>query len=152
MRNLENVQVRIGSSFETVCPFPVGYIYQSYSSTSPANIYGGSWIAITGRFLYCNSNTSTGGANSHKLSENEMPSHNHQYTGSHGWDWLCYNGIANSRSENAPFGWVSDGQYGLMANDSYFIMSNVTAVSKGGSAAHNNMPAYQTCYAWRRTS
>ena len=52
MRNLQNVQVRTGSGFETVCPFPVGAIYQSTSSTSPASIYGGGWTPLTdGRFL-----------------------------------------------------------------------------------------------------
>ena len=31
--------------------FPVGFIYQSTSSTSPASLYGGSWERIQGRFL-----------------------------------------------------------------------------------------------------
>lgn len=30
--------------------YPVGAVYISYSSMSPANMFGGSWVAITGRF------------------------------------------------------------------------------------------------------
>ena len=81
MRNLQNVQVRIGSGFETVCPFPVGAIYQSTNPTSPASIYGGGWTSLTdGRFLRpqgsCND---LGGENEHKFTVVEMQSHSHTY-------------------------------------------------------------------------
>lgn len=132
MLEQKNVTVKAGSSFQTVCPFPVGYIYQSYSSTSPANIYGGSWTSITGRFLYCNSGTSVGGSNTHKLSIDEMPKHNHAV------DILMANNQGSQYLHTTYWG----------------PHKNVTAFTQhtGGSAAHNNMPAYQTCYAWRRTA
>ena len=81
MRNLQNVQVRTGSGFETVCPFPVGAIYQSTSSTSPASIYGGGWTPLTdGRFLRPQGSwNNLGGENEHKLTVAEMPSHSHTY-------------------------------------------------------------------------
>lgn len=80
MRNLQNVQVRTGSGFETVCPFPVGAIYQSTSSTSPASIYGGGWTPLTdGRFLRPQGSwNNLGGENEHKLTVAEMPRHNHK--------------------------------------------------------------------------
>lgn len=49
----------------------------SSSSTSPASLFGGAWSALTGRFLYCNNGTGTGGSNTHTLTTSEMPSHNH---------------------------------------------------------------------------
>ncbi len=80
MRNLQNVQVRTGSGFEKVCPFPVGAIYQSTSSTSPASIYGGGWTSLTdGRFLRPQESwNNLGGENEHKLTVAEMPSHSHE--------------------------------------------------------------------------
>ena len=46
MRNLQNIQVRTGSGFETVCPFPVGAIYQSTSSqVQPASMAEGGHLS-----------------------------------------------------------------------------------------------------------
>ena len=135
MRNLQNIQVRIGSGFETVCPFPVGAIYQSTSSTSPASIYGGGWTPLTdGRFLRPQGSwNNLGGENEHKLTVAEMPSHSH--TANIATD-ITYQpggaGFAARHKNNDP-------------NSSYI---NYT----GGNAAHNNVPAYRTCYCWYRTS
>lgn len=58
--------------------YPVGAIYQSWSATSPASLFGGSWSQITEKFLYCaNSAGGTGGASTVTLSVNQMPSHHH---------------------------------------------------------------------------
>ena len=131
MLEQKNVTVKAGSSFQTICPFPVGYIYQSYNSTSPANIYGGSWTPITGRFLYCNSGTSIGGSNTHTLTVDEMPSHIHSMKA-----FFKYN------TNMAGQGWA--------ATTTDWDTRNTNAT--GGNQPHNNMPAYQTCYAWRRTA
>ena len=60
---------------------PVGYIYISVSSVSPATLFGGSWTQISGRFLLAADAShvagSTGGAENHTLSTEEMPVHNH---------------------------------------------------------------------------
>ena len=137
MLEQKNVTVKAGSSFQTICPFPVGYIYQSYNSTSPANIYGGSWTPITGRFLYCNNGTSVGGSNWHKLSGEEIPGHHHSMA------------IKVSVEEAAGWGLARGGGFGdrVIVNQGAMRTSGV-----GSSQAHNNMPAYQTCYAWRRTA
>ena len=39
--------------------YPVGSIYTSMNSTSPANIFVGTWTEITDRFLYCSSSSKT---------------------------------------------------------------------------------------------
>lgn len=41
--------------------YPVGAVYLSYVSTSPASLFGGTWTQITGRFLRAATDTSTGG-------------------------------------------------------------------------------------------
>lgn len=65
MVNLQNIQVKVNNSFQTVCPFPIGFVYSSMNSTSPASIFGGSWTEIKGRFPYFNAGTETGGSNTH---------------------------------------------------------------------------------------
>ena len=58
--------------------YPVGAIYQSWSSISPASLFGGSWSQITEKFLYCaNSAGGTGGASTVTLNINQMPAHHH---------------------------------------------------------------------------
>ena len=112
----------------------------SYTNTSPASTFGGQWSSITGRFLYANASTSTGGENAHTLSVNEMPSHSHTVS------WYTANG-------SGLIGWSTGGS--LFNMDGLWnggggggVRANPTGV--GGS--HNNMPQYQSCYCWRRTS
>lgn len=108
--------------------YPVGAVYISFVSTSPASLFGGSWTAITGRFPYFNSSTETGGSNTHTLTVKELPSHNHS-------------------------GGISAKSVGLSASGNmYGVYSPAGTGMSGGSAAHNNMPAYQSLYAWRRTA
>lgn len=135
MRNLQNVQVKIGSGFETVCPFPVGAIYQSTSSTSPASIYGGGWTPLTdGRFLRPQGSwNNLGGENEHKLTVAEMPSHSHMF-----------HGRSNSIAQQGSNCWITE--YLATNNHDAFIAHT------GGNTAHNNIPAYRTCYCWYRTS
>ena len=61
--------------------YPVGSIYMSVNSTSPAALFGGTWEEIQGRFLLGRSTGhtagSTGGEEEHTLTSNEMPAHTH---------------------------------------------------------------------------
>lgn len=60
---------------------PVGSIYQSIDPTDPGTLFGGTWEPIKDRMLIGASSTygvlSEGGAASHALSVDEMPSHDH---------------------------------------------------------------------------
>lgn len=61
--------------------YPVGSIYMSVNNVNPGTLFGGTWQAITGRFLLAASSTyplgTTGGAANKQLSVNEMPAHTH---------------------------------------------------------------------------
>ena len=46
--------------------YPVGALYMSFVSTSPATLFGGSWSQISNRFIYAGNGTSTGGSLRHK--------------------------------------------------------------------------------------
>lgn len=76
MRNQQNVKVKVNSNFETICPFPVGYVYMSSNSTSPADIYGGTWASISGsRYMRAASAWGNGGSNT--ITVDQIPSHSH---------------------------------------------------------------------------
>ena len=139
--------------------YPVGSIYMSYTGISPASLFGGNWTAITGRFLYCNNGTSTGGANSKTYNFN----HNHGMT-------------LNKKNSTGSWSYTT-GQSGIGFHDgdaaipnSPVLTSTSAAVASmtgcNGPASVNGgntpkslndktidtMPAYQTVYCWRRTS
>ena len=83
--------------------YPVGAIYMSATSTSPQTLFGGTWEQIKGRFMYACEDSGitagdTGGAKSVSytpagsnsggsvgnttLTTDQIPSHNHSFTGS----------------------------------------------------------------------
>lgn len=114
--------------------FGVGYVWISYTDKSPASLIGGIWTPITGRFPYFNSGNSTGGANSQTLSIAQMPSHAHPYTNYH-MVVQQYEGIASMECVSYDTEGWGDGK---------------STKAVGGGQPYNNMPAYQTLYAWRR--
>lgn len=74
----------------TVCNFiyPVGSLYISVSSTSPATLFGGTWERIKGYYLYAGNGGNTGGSNtsggpsnnstsSTAITVAQMPRHKH---------------------------------------------------------------------------
>lgn len=118
--------------------YPVGAVYISYVSTSPASLFGGSWTAITGRFPYFNAGTATGGSNSHTLTVSEIPSHRHTQNVRINWFNSAGNGGINGT-------WNTNTNARVDGGTTYTEYT-------GGGSSHNNMPAYQTLYAWRRTA
>lgn len=143
MINLQNVKAKNGSAWHTICPFPVGFVYSSYTNTSPGSTFGGTWSSITGRFPYFNAGTGTGGSNTHTLSVQEMPSHRHN----------AYGRDAVSEASGAAALNVPHSSQPNLFKDRLIVNGATTATqATGGGSAHNNMPAYQTLYAWRRTA
>lgn len=119
--------------------YPVGSVYISYVSTSPASLFGGTWTAITGVFPYFNAGTGTGGSNTHTLTVAEMPAHTHSVSNS---NWSTTSGDSSS------------GKYIVCTSEKKTVSTvpSLTSGSAGSGSSHNNMPAYQTFYAWRRTA
>lgn len=117
--------------------FPVGYVYISGDSTSPAELFGGTWVRLKDVFLLAAGDTyqamTAGGEAEHTLTENEMPSHAH--ASGHGW---------NNVSSGSGLQVLSNNYY---ENDS--LSGNITSYA-GGGKAHNNMPPYLAVYMWGR--
>lgn len=115
--------------------YPVNSIYISYSHTSPAELFGGTWTRIENRFLWgiTSSGTigATGGAQTHTLTVDEMPSH------THGGVRRAYVGDSGTSSQGQSSG----------SGD-----TNTETGPKGGGAPHNNMPPYVNVSIWRRTA
>lgn len=124
--------------------WPVNSIYISYSHTSPASLFGGSWTRIEGRFLFGTGTTGTignmGGETQHTLVSTELPAHAHYgifYTGSNGSVTL------NTGSYGYRLSWTSSAGKGVDELRTGFTGSNV---------AHNNMPPFINVAVWRRTA
>lgn len=117
--------------------YPVGAIYISTASTSPASLFGGSWTQLTDRFLLAAGSTysagSTGGAATHTLTVNEMPRHRHWGVYRPDWYLADVSGQASG---------LSDGSSSNQLFTDY----------EGGGGSHNNMPPYIAVYMWKRIS
>lgn len=150
MRNLQQVQVRTSSGFEKICPFPVGYIYMSTQSTSPASIYGGTWVSLTdGAFLRASGSwNSRGGASTN--------THKH-------WMPLGKENGLSGLSASYISGWSDGSKYELRASGSvsHSIFTEDAFIQAGnGNATEtttysetiSTLPPYRTCYCWYRTA
>jgi hypothetical protein len=119
--------------------YPVGSIYMSVNSTSPASLLGGTWSQLKDRFLLgagsSYSNGATGGSATHTLTVNEMPSHKHDLV-----DWVYWS------SSNG--GWTNF----RTGSESTVSRSGLETDPAGGGQAHNNMPPYLVVYMWKRTA
>ena len=116
--------------------YPVGTVFHSFSNISPATRFGGTWEQITEKFLYgSTSSGDTGGENTHTLTISEMPSHNHD----------------SGEVRMLLFASTSDYSHTTNWSNNHNGSSFLTSYT-GGGQPHNNMPAYITCYIWRRTA
>lgn len=125
--------------------YPVGSIFQSTNSTSPASLFGGSWERIRGRFLLGTSSSysvsSTGGEEKHTLTSSEMPRHLH---GPEGGQAFIID--PNKYNTSNDFAMLTSSQI------SYKYGSAWATGYAGGGGSHNNMPPYYCVNIWRRTA
>ena len=123
--------------------YPVGSIYISVVSTNPATLLGvGTWTAFAeGRMLVGLKSTDTdfdtveetGGAKTHTLTVDEMPSHSHTLN--------YYPDTAGGGSSPSKHG------------DSDNVTSTeIASDSTGGGSAHDIMNPYIVTYMWKRTA
>lgn len=113
---------------------PVGSLYISENPASPAELYGGTWERIEGRFIMGASDTypagSTGGSATHTQTVDEIAPHRHEYNG--------YNKVENG----TPY---------LSSGETAWEQS-VTTSSTGGGKPMDILNPYYSAYIWRRVA
>jgi hypothetical protein len=125
--------------------YPVGAIYLSVDSTSPAELFGGTWEQIKDTFLLACGDTysagSTGGEAKHKLTIGEMPSHSHDIypLGDH------FVSVWGASTDSTPAFDLSGIAKNYGGSTNHLIISNT-----GGNLPHNNLPPYLSVYMWKR--
>ena len=136
---LETIQMAIKLS--KLEQHPVGSIYTSTKPTDPHKLFGGTWEPIQDTFLWCagpkHAAGTTGGAETHTLTVEEMPAHNH------------------SSPDAAPgffAGWGNKSGDGWVTAASQGTGGNWSTTNTGGGKAFSIMPPYRSVYAWERTA
>ena len=121
--------------------YPVGSLYLSVDSASPAALFGGTWERIEDRFLLAAGTAyaagSTGGETEHTLTKAELPNEKLDIHISN--NWLGY--------KNTTAG-AGSGIAGLGYKDGTALKTS----SMGSGSAHNNMPPYLAVNIWKRTA
>lgn len=128
---------------------PVGTVYMSTASTSPASLFGGSWTQIKDRFLL-------GVGDTYKTPNLTAGSETHSHTLENGYAKLTRNVDGNAyykrkTTENWQPNFWAEG------TDTQFTSFNSWALSVGtelGGSTDDiiNLPPYHTVYMWRRTA
>ena len=138
--------------------YPVGAVYISANSTSPASLFGGTWEQINGRFLigtgtpennddgtspgdYNMTLGSKGGEEKHALTINENASH------SHAVGLNEYSGGALVPAYHLALKYDT---FESIATDTHRYTAYT--LGSGGNQPHNNMPPYLAVYMWKRVS
>ena len=115
--------------------YPVGSYYISHNRTSPAQLFGGTWLRVTDRFLWGCSSTetigSTGGEKTHTLTTSEIPPHAHYLPNS--------NNAGETQNYTLTYNPNAKGLAGTLKTK-----------NTGEGGAHNNMPPYVNVAIWRR--
>lgn len=124
--------------------YPIGSIYMSVNSTSPATLFGGTWERIQGRFLLAaNDNNATynagktGGSVTKTLTVANLPSHDHGASAG--------NFISTSSS-------ASPGTEMSFEAGSYRRYAMSKTGKTGSGTALDIMPPWIAVYVWKRTA
>lgn len=147
---------------------PVGSIYESTDSTSPATLFGGTWEAMdAGRVLVAQGKAATGttftagatgGEETHTLTTSELPVTDISVSGT------TSSAGAHTHAIRSPAGKAEEGSglgrgYLWDSVNTYYTESagahdhTFTGTGRfGEGAAHNVMQPYTVVYRWRRTA
>lgn len=167
MIDLQDVKVKNTEDWDSICPFPVGFVYMSTSKISPATTYGGQWSGLTGsrfpRFVATTVTVLTkGGSSSHRHlttlgkargesniyindTDNDIPgewtdpTYGNQYN-------ARFSGVSIASSNN-----TSGNSLDVNRIPGYTIVKN-TPTRFNSTGATNSTPPYVNLYAWYRTA
>ena len=138
--------------------YPVGSMYFSVSSVSPANSVGGTWTQIKDAVLAASGDSYSGAVNNYHgnkaMTVNQMPSHSHiptnfngSISGSDLWEYMFHVKNFDSSGKEQP-----SGRYSYL-NSTYrdivrFCSNNEAKVGRG----QNYIPYHYSINVWKRTA
>ena len=128
--------------------YPVGAVYFSYSPTSPASLFGGTWAQLTGRFVRMANDVSTGGSDTHKHNSYDSTDAKGSLIGRYeqgGGKYAYYKYV----SANA---WTTNYHMSGSGTGSVSQSKSTGMEIQGHTAGASSLPPYQDLYAWRRTA
>lgn len=147
--------------------YPVGSVYMSFSATSPATLFGGTWSKIEGLFLMgADKNhvaNTIGGAAAHTLKVSELPAHSHRVLGyadaeNVGHSHTVPNIRTGTGGEYSAYAetWGNGSGSRDLSTDFTDITHNhrvdITSQTTGSGAAISLLPPYMAVNMWRRTA
>lgn len=160
------LEIKLSDEIETInstkttldAVYPVGSVYISTSSTSPASMFGGTWTRIKDKFLLSAGDTytagATGGSASHKhgtqghtLTTTEIPSHHHNANAN----------ILSYKSGSSSF-IIGKDTSGSTADYCQNVSGGRASSNTGGGGSHSHgdtietttLPPYLAVYVWER--
>lgn len=161
--------------------YPIGSIYTSTKSTSPATLFGGTWVQIKDTFLLTAGDTynagSTGGSANHThtsaahthttaghaLTVNEIPGHNHSHPNNgHTFSWGDRNStlwlnsgqmVAQGATNNGLSSYQGPNNYtNYTGGNASHSHGNTGSTTPGATGSSSSLPPYRVVYAWKRTT
>ena len=124
--------------------YPVGAVYLSFSSTSPASLFGGTWTQLgNGHYLRSATNTDTGGSeyHTHTLWDTGVG----LYAMHHNAEYYAYVSSGGN--------WQSNYKITNAGNTASGGTTHSTGMRLTGSTGSTGVwPTFQNLYAWRRTA
>lgn len=136
---------------------PVGSLYISENATSPAELYGGTWERIEGKFIMGASDTypagSTGGEveHSHAYAVTYIANYSGIVGGSSDYSVMAYDGTTGGNNKVASNSGTGIGNeykdVGTIPNQTIYYKRSLGRTGYG-----TNMPPYYSVYIWRRVA
>lgn len=133
---------------------PVNSFYFSVSNTSPADLFGGTWTQIStpAAIRAVDSDTKIGyvGSDTHTLTEEEMPSHSHDFWGTEesstttAKTWTMY--VKNRWGSSEV--WTANGNTSVTLS----TLNTSAMIPTGGGQSHSILQSSFNCYVWYRTA
>lgn len=154
---------------EDVGAYPIGSIYMSVDSTSPASIFGGTWEQLKDRFLLAAGDDYTAGDTGG--SATMAHTHNHDHTHSLGdagyaklTAWSTDNNRVTYKEVSGVTSWTSNYRFTSSSTPTSYSKASTYGVALGGTTGYtsgqttgpasndDNMPPYLAVYVWKRVA
>lgn len=175
----QGIQGETGPAGDVSAAWPIGSVFISVVATNPSVLLGfGTWAALAaGRVLVSqdagqtefDTLRETGGAKTHTLTEQEIPSHTHTQNAHTHTQNAHTHVLATGSGASGNFAQVigtvdttsggtggtpTQTALGTISGSTTAVNQNATAVNQntGGGQAHQNMPPYFVVRMWERTA